>query len=893
MKLKQPNIKGLDSINLIKKDVKVTPMISQYLEVKERHKNYLLFYRMGDFYELFFEDAKIAANELGIALTKRGKLGDEDIPMCGVPAHAAQNYLSRLIGSGFKVAVAEQLEGVENTTKKSYQKIFKRDVVRIITPGTILEDNLLDSKSYNNLLSVAHVKGEISLTWIDMTTGDINLQRISGSELKQDFYEAIKKVNPCEIICNNDIKHSSILQSLLNPFQKKITEVASSFFDHKNNITKIKNYFKNNELSGLGDLNIADISSVGALINYIELTQKENVPLVKNLNIINPEKFMQIDDFSFNSLEIFKKTDGEKSGSLISVIDKTNTPLGGRLLKEYIKFPLIEIEEIKKRHDLVKIFIDEINLLTSLRNFLKETPDVERAISRITANINNPRDLIIVLNFLKTSQNIFKILKDYHNKKFKTLYLEESILKKLLNLENLIEKTINPNTPNIITNGDVINAGVEPELDRLRDIKNIKKEEIVKLQLDYIKETEVGNLKIKFNNIHGYFIEVTNKNSSKLIESKGKIFNLIQNTVNASRFQTPELLKLTKDIQESEFLALELEQKIYKDLCKEIRSASTIISLVAKKIAYIDVIANFAHISKTNNYVKPKLEEKIKIIEIVDGRHPIVEESLKKDALNFIPNNCSMDDKNSLWLMTGPNMAGKSTFLRQTAIIILMNQIGCFVPASSASLSIFDKIFTRIGASDNLAKGMSTFMMEMVETSRIINNASESSFVILDELGRGTSTQDGLAIAQSVLEYIFKKINCLTLFATHYKELCKITEHISEIKLKTLEIKRWKNEIIFLYKVVDGISEGSFGIHVAKLAGLKTNLIERSREILSSPSDVNEKNFELDLDVDDSQIESKEKNEDIINFIKDLNADEISPKDALDILYTLKKNFID
>ncbi|MEL0124363.1 MAG: hypothetical protein VW827_01710 [Alphaproteobacteria bacterium] len=352
-------------------------------------------------------------------------------------------------------------------------------------------------------------------------------------------------------------------------------------------------------------------------------------------------------------------------------------------------------------------------------------------------------------------------------------------------------------------------------------------------------------------------------------------------------------MKLTKDIQESEFLALELEQKIYKDLCKEIRSASTIISLVAKKIAYIDVIANFAHISKTNNYVKPKLEEKIKIIEIVDGRHPIVEESLKKDALNFIPNNCSMDDKNSLWLMTGPNMAGKSTFLRQTAIIILMNQIGCFVPASSASLSVFDKILTRIGASDNLAKGMSTFMMEMVETSRIINNASESSFVILDELGRGTSTQDGLAIAQSVLEHIFKKINCLTLFATHYKELCKITEHISEIKLKTLEIKRWKSEIIFLYKVIDGISEGSFGIHVAKLAGLKENLIKRSREILSSPSDVNEKNFELDLDVDDSQIESKEKNEDIINFIKDLNADEISPKDALDILYTLKKNFID
>ena len=501
--------------------------------------------------------------------------------------------------------------------------------------------------------------------------------------------------------------------------------------------------------------------------------------------------------------------------------------------------------------------------------------------------------MILVLNFVKNSLKTFSALKNLKIKEFDEICPENNVSNQLADLMGLIEKTINTTPPNVITNGDVINEKVDDDLDRLRNIKSLKQKEIINLQVGYARQTEISNLKVKFNNIHGYFIEVTNKNSQKLLEFSEKKFNLVQNTVNSSRFQTEELNKLTSEIQISESKAIDLEYKIYNDLCEKVRVMANKIGVFSEKIGYIDVISNFSYISKLNNYARPDIEEKIKIIEIEDGRHPIVEESLKHEASNFIPNNCSMSESRNLWLMTGPNMAGKSTFLRQVAITILLNQIGCFVPAKAANLSIFDKIFTRIGASDNLSKGMSTFMMEMVETSRIINNATENSFVILDELGRGTSTQDGLAIAQSVLEHIQKNIKCLTLFATHYKELSKLSENVSEIRLKTLQIKKWRNEIIFLYKVIDGVSEGSFGIHVAQLAGLKSSLINRSREILKTPDIKDEKNLQFGFHDLDDENNGSEKSEKIIKILKELNIDEISPKESLDILYTFKKNFID
>ena len=891
MKLKQPDIKGLDFKNF-NKDQKVTPMISQYLEVKNRHKEYLLFYRMGDFYELFFQDAKIAANELGIALTKRGKLGDEDIPMCGVPSHSAQTYLSRLINSGYKVAIAEQLEpGVEHSNKP-YKKIFKRDVVRIITPGTILEDNLLDSKSYNNLLSIAYYKGYISLSWLDMTTGKIKLQNISGKDFIYDFYEAINKIDPCEIISTTNL-NSKVFGSKVELIKDKLTEVAESFFDIKNNKLKIKEFFRGTDVVNVDELSDSDISSIGALINYLELTQKNNIPHVTQIEIVNVKKYMQIDNFSFNSLEIFKNADGENNGCLIKVLDQTKTSMGARLLREFLKFPLIDINKIAYRQNLVNLLSKSHSVLEEIRVHLGDVQDAERALSRISANTNNPRDLIIIYNFINKAEKTFEILANQNKKDFVDIIARSEDIKKLNSLKKLIIKTIVSAPPNIISNGDIINDKVNNELDKLRNIKNEKKRAIINLQLKYAEITTINNLKIKFNNIHGYFIEVTNKNSIKISENEDIRFNLVQNTVNSSRFQTDELVKISKHINESEQIALELEKKIYLDLCREISNFSDTIDVFSNKIAFIDVITNFAYLAILNHYTKPTLEKKIKVIEIKKGRHPVVEESLKKEVAQYISNDCLMNKNENLWLMTGPNMAGKSTFLRQVAITILMNQIGSFVPAESARLSVFDKIFTRIGASDNLSKGLSTFMVEMIETSRIINSATESSFVILDELGRGTSTEDGLAISQAVLEYIHTQIDCTTLFATHFKELCQFSADLNRVKLKTMKIKRWKNEIIFLYEVIDGISEGSFGIHVAKLAGLKGELVERSKKILSTSSQIN-KGVENKPFIDESMKSERKENshEDLINFLKSVELDNISPKESLDILYTLRKNYL-
>ena len=891
MKLKQPDIKGLDFKNL-NKDQKVTPMISQYLEVKNRHKEYLLFYRMGDFYELFFQDAKIAANELGIALTKRGKLGDEDIPMCGVPSHSAQTYLSRLINSGYKVAIAEQLEpGIEHSNKP-YKKIFKRDVVRIITPGTILEDNLLDSKSYNNLLSIAYYKGYISLSWLDMTTGKIKLQNISGKDFIYDFYEAMNKIDPCEIISTTNL-NSNVFGSKIELIKDKLTEVAESFFDIKNNKLKIKEFFRGTDVVIIDELSDSDISSIGALINYLELTQKNNIPHVTQIEIVNVKKYMQIDNFSFNSLEIFKNADGENKGCLIKVLDQTKTSMGARLLREFLKFPLIDINKIAYRQNLVNLLSKSHSALEEIRTHLGEVQDAERALSRISANTNNPRDLIIIYNFINKAEKTFEILANQNKKVFVDIIAGSEDIKKLNALKKLIIKTIVSAPPNIISNGDIINDKVNNELDKLRNIKNEKKKTIIDLQLKYAEITTINNLKIKFNNIHGYFIEVTNKNSLKISDNEDIKFNLVQNTVNSSRFQTDELVKISKQINESEQEALELEKRIYFNLCEQIQKFSNTIDIFSNKIAFIDVITNFAYLAIVNNYIKPTLEKKIKVIEIFRGRHPVVEESLKKEVAQYVSNDCLMNNNENLWLMTGPNMAGKSTFLRQVAITILMNQIGSFVPAESARLSVFDKIFTRIGASDNLSKGLSTFMVEMIETSRIINSATESSFVILDELGRGTSTEDGLAISQAVLEYIHTQIDCTTLFATHFKELCEFSADLNRVKLKTMKIKRWKNEIIFLYEVIDGIAEGSFGIHVAKLAGLKSELVERSKKILSTSSQIN-KGVENKPFIDESMKSERKENshEDLINFLRSVELDNISPKESLDILYTLRKNYL-
>ena len=881
MKLKQPDIVGLK--NTETKKSKPTPMMAQYLEVKERHQEYLLFYRMGDFYELFFDDAKIASQVLGIALTKRGRINDADIPMCGVPFHAAQSYLSRLIKQGFKVAIAEQLDSSAEEMKN--QKIFKRDVVRIITPGTIIEESLLDSKNNNNLLSIFFVKGDLSLSWVDMTTGGIKVEKIDGQNYKQDLFESIHRIEPGEIILTEELKQSNLFSKLLKNFDKKISVVPEVYFDLINNKEKIKKYFgqKNKFII---DARNSDIAAVGGLLNYIELTQKKNIPNISEIELIDKKNSMQVDMFSMRSLEIFSKNDGSKKGSLIDVIDYTKTATGARLLREFLKAPLLDKKQIEFRHNLIEVFLFNYDCLKKIDSFLSNLSDIERAISRVSAGIDNPRDLILIKQFIVFSEKIFDELMLLKNEIIEKL-IPSSIIRKCINgIEDTISKKIIDTPPVNLNDGGVIKDGVDKRLDELRNIKKIKKVEILKLQESYALETEVNNLKIKFNNIHGYFIEVTKKNADKL--NNNEKFILVQNTINVSRYQTKDLRNISLEIENSESESNALEIEMYKEICKKIINETENLNSVSKKIAFLDVISNFANLSEKRGYTRPKISKEIKI-DIINGRHPVVEESLKKDGDDFTPNDCSMTSDKNIWIMTGPNMAGKSTFLRQTAVIILLNQIGCYVPADKSTLGIFDKIFTRIGASDDLSLGLSTFMTEMVETSRIINEASESSLVILDELGRGTSSEDGFAIAFSVLEYIATKIKCITLFATHYKDLCDMTKKYKQISNKTLKIKEWKDEIIFNYKVIDGISQGSFGIHVANLAGINKTITNRAKEVLKK----NNKVSDTKILNDNLILEAKEDNKhhEISEFIKKLELDNLSPKESLDILYTLKKNY--
>ncbi len=885
MKLKQPDINGLLKLN--KKKSKLTPMIAQYLEVKERHKEYLLFYRMGDFYELFFDDAKIAASKLGIALTKRGMLNNKEIPMCGVPVHSSQTYLSRLIKFGFKVAVAEQLDQKDDSLKDK-PKIFKRDVVRIITPGTIIEDSLLDSKNNNNLLSVFSSKGSISISWVDMTTGSIKLEKIEGRNFLQDLKESIHKIEPNEIIISEEIKNSNILKECINLFERKISIIPNSFYDNKNNKNEISVFFEKKKIQSLGNFTENDISAVGALINYLKLTQKNNLPKIRNIEIISRKSFMQVDMFTAKSLEIFESYDGTKKGSLIDTIDETKTASGARMLRDLLKAPLIKKKEIEHRHNLIESFHYNDEVLGEIIKLLENIPDLERAVTRISAKTNNPRDLILIAQFISFAQKIFEQLNKVKQKNLKELIVDKPTIKKIVEIKKIINDKIITTPPINISEGGVIKQFISKRLDELRNIKKIKKDEVLKLQEKYVLNTNINNLKIKFNNFHGYFIEVTKKNTSQIEKHQGSEFMLIQNTLNSSRYQTNELRKISSEIESSESESIELEQEIYNDICNDILGITDKLTILSKKVSFVDVITNFSKIAEQRKYTKPNIVDEVSI-NLINGRHPVVEEVMKKHGEKFTPNNCLMNKKTNIWLMTGPNMAGKSTFLRQIAIIILLNQVGSYVPADSLQVGIFDKIFTRIGASDNLSEGMSTFMMEMIETSRIVDEATESSLVILDELGRGTSSEDGLAIAYSVLEFIALKINCVTLFATHYKDLCQMSKKHDQIANKTLEIRKWEDEIIFHYKVIDGISEGSFGIHVANLAGINKSIVSRAKQVLQR---INKDEIE-DINIDNFEFKgTDEKNQnEIVNFVKKLDLDNLSPKESLDILYTLKKNY--
>lgn len=882
------------------KKKRITPMMEQYLKIKEEHKDYLLFYRMGDFYEMFFDDAIQASKALDIALTKRGK-GEfgEEIPMCGVPVSSHELYLSRLIKLGFKIAFCEQVEDPREAKKRGPSSCVKREVIRIITPGTITEESILNVKKNNYLLCIApDTKDGYSLAWADISTGDFFCESIKEKQVA----EVSSRLCPSEVVLPDSLSHNKKLFAALNTDTEKLTFLPLSRYSLSGASFFLKQLFKIDTLESLGDFTESEMIAAGVLADYINLTQKGKIPPLSRPVLIKDGSFMQIDASTRQGLEIFTGQN-EKNTSLLSVIDKTLTGAGGRLLRNRLGSPLVSSAEINDRLNEVEFFINNSDIKEKIRDILSASGDIERSMSKISTYRAAPRDLEVVKNVLSKIPLLNAAL--YFKQDMLPPSLQK-IIKEMGNhsrLTEMLDKALKSELPANVKDGNFIANGYSAELDNLRNIRDNSKQLIARLQLKYAEISNVPTLKICHNNIIGYYIDVAAKYASDMLKAAQRgegPFIHRQSLAGSSRFVTAELTELEEKITSATSKVLASELDIFYSICKEILEEKDSIFQTGKAMAKLDVAAALAEIAQRNNYCRPVIDDS-NAFEIVKGRHPVVEISAGKD---FVANDCVIQNgKERLWLITGPNMAGKSTFLRQNALIAIMAQAGSFVPAESAHIGIVDKIFSRIGASDNLARGQSTFMVEMVETAAILNQASEKSFVILDEIGRGTSTFDGLSIAWAVLETLHNTNKCRGLFATHYHELTALKEVLPELSLYSMKTKEWKDNIVFMYEIEKGSADRSYGIHVAKLAGLPKAVIKRAEEVLhgleSKKSQIDEILGELPLfsfaapentpyesssDIDNC---SAEQSDTLKDMLLDINADELTPIQALNELYRL------
>ena len=902
------------------KNNKPTPMMVQYLDIKEKHQDFLLFYRMGDFYELFFDDAVKASAALDIALTKRGKHNGDDIPMCGVPFHAYENYLAKLIRSGFKVAICEQVETPEEAKERAgYKAVVKREVVRLVTPGTIMEDNLLDSRQNNYLLSVVKLKGNIGFAWVDITTGEFCLQSSDKQETDElSLYSVISKLGVAEIVIADNLLQEPKLFELLNEYKNKLSPVPFSRFNVENATKRIKDLYKVGALDAFGSFEDQEIAAAGALIDYIENTQKGKIPRLERPKKIASESVMEIDVATRKNLELTESLTGDKNSTLLSAMDMTITGAGARLLANRISAPLMEVAKINNRLDDVEFFIGFDEIRKDIRDIFKECPDLERAVSRLSLGRGGPRDLASVKDVLKQIPKIKNTINNfnkYNNLIEKMPKSLEEIVSNLgfhSNLADELNRALNDELPLLARDGGFIKTGYDIDLDDLKKLKDESKNLIANLQVKYSKMVDANNLKIKFNNVLGYFIEVSAKQGDKIFNYEAvndetgevdKPFIHRQSMANAVRFTTVELSELENKIRgaSDKFLALELE--LFTKLVQKVLVSADDIILAAKAIAEIDVAASLAELAIQNDFVRPIVDESL-AFDIKEGKHIVVEKSLKKNRQGeFVANDCELlcDDENDsrIWLLTGPNMAGKSTFLRQNALLAVIAQIGSFVPAKSAKIGVVNKLFSRVGASDDLSKGRSTFMVEMVETASILNRSDERSLVILDEIGRGTATFDGLSIAWAVVEFLHEVNKCRALFATHYHELTVLASKLKYLSLHSMKIKEWNDEVVFMHEVVKGAADRSYGIHVAKLAGLPNAVIERASQVLDTlENDKQNKKAKKLVDdlplfavadfVGNEKESSVVKSNEIEDKLRGVMPDDLSPREALEILYSLK-----
>ena len=872
----------------------VTPMMAQYLDIKAQYPDALLFYRMGDFYEMFFEDAVNAAEALDIALTKRGKHDGNDIPMCGVPVHSAEGYLLTLIRKGFRVAVGEQLESPAEAKKRGSKSVVKRDVVRLVTPGTITEDSLLEARRHNFLTAYCELRDEASIAWADISTGAFHVMPIARVRVSPE----LARLAPSELLVP-DGPCLDQLRPIADDHQIPLTPLAKSSFDSTAAEKRVCELFKVSTLEAFGTFSRAEISAMGAVIDYLEITQKGKLPLLQPPVQEAEDRVVQIDAATRRNLELTRSLSGGRTGSLLSVVDRTVTPAGARLLEQRLSSPSRNLDVIQTRLAALDFAVEQTQLSSDLRAALRKTPDLDRALSRLALERGGPRDLAAVRNTLIQAEAISDLCSGQNMPPL--LHEALTALTGFDALLPLLDAALIAEPPLLARDGGFIAEGYDSELDEARTLRDEGRSVIAALQKKYSDHTGITSLKIKHNNVLGYFIETTATHAEKMLSAPlSETYIHRQTTANQVRFTTVELSEIETRILNAGNLALEIEKRLYTRLSDAILAEAGALNGAARGLAELDLVTALADLARGENWQRPTVDNS-RAFDITGGRHPVVEQALRQQGGNaFVANDCGLtanDGAAAVWLLTGPNMAGKSTFLRQNALIALLAQMGSYVPADKAHIGLISQLFSRVGASDDLARGRSTFMVEMVETAAILNQADDRALVILDEIGRGTATYDGLSIAWATLEHLHEVNRARALFATHYHELTQLAGKLAGVENATVSVKEWEGEVIFLHEVKKGAADRSYGVQVAQLAGLPASVVARARDVLDMLEE-GSRSGGGKIQIDDlplfaaapaPQPRPAAGPSPVEELLSEIHPDDLSPREALEALYRLKE----
>ncbi|HAH10365.1 MAG TPA: DNA mismatch repair protein MutS [Alphaproteobacteria bacterium] len=875
-----------------------TPMMAQYWEIKTAHPGYLLFYRMGDFYELFFEDAVAAADALDIALTKRGKHQGQDIPMCGVPVHTAEAYLERLIRQGHRVAICEQTEDPALAKKRGAKAVVAREVVRLVTPGTLTEDQLLDPRTANTLAAVVCVNKQFAVASVDMAGGAIRAADVNASGL----HAALSRLAPSEVLFSDAITQDPRVDPLVKQYGKRAALLPAASLSPDSGARALRSLYGVNSIDGFGSFSRAEVAAAGAIAHYLEMTQKGRVPALLPPQREADQAFLLIDPATRRNLELTETLEGSRRGSLLHAIDRSVTGPGGRRIAQWLLSPLTEPEAIRARLNAVQHFADNENLRTGLRVILGRAPDMARALARLTLGRGGPRDLGALRDGLRAASQAAAQLAQAQL----GLSMQPGLVAALKDQDGLwctelndfcsdVEALLAAELPLIAREGGFIAPGADEKLDAARALRDDSRRVIAALEGRLRAETGIGSLKIKHNAVLGYFIEVSQGQADKIKNDPAFVHR--QTMAGAMRFTTGELSGLASRIADASGEALSLEMAHFETACAKVRALGGRIAQAADALATLDALCGLAQLAIEQAYCRPVLDTSLQF-HVMRGRHPTVEAALKSDGnQGFVPNDCtlSQDGLGRLWLVTGPNMAGKSTFLRQQALICIMAQMGSFVPAASAHIGVADRLFSRVGAADDLARGRSTFMVEMVETATILNQATPRSLVILDEIGRGTATYDGLSIAWACVEHLVNVNQSRALFATHYHELTQLAQTLPNVATVTAQVKEWKGGIVFLHSIGPGAAERSYGIQVAKLAGLPPAVLQRAQAILSSLEKSGRAGRKLTVAEDlplfaelARAVPAAPVPSAVEAAVREADVDQLTPREALDLLYRLR-----